>query len=410
MMKWILIILSLVFQWNTDSYAQNRNNNLLINVYNKLNGIHDADYIIHVCYKINGDTIVNYLSPSHEIEMINPKDTTIGSSLLKWNDKEYKDFSFGYDGYRKATVYKESKMIRVYDYIKTPHPHGKIPFRPLSAPFFNYTKSIIYYALNTKDTISVSLQEDTDDFCFKITINEDKMVEFFGRDYKMEDPLHLCSDPTMIYELWINKNDSLPYKYMKTRYDGMNSARCDNVKINQLNIDSIDVRNYFQPDYDVQWFHDKQTKKDNKANSLIGKKMAHFELYDSNDVKFYSSKSNSKIMLIEFTGVGCGPCLISIPFLNDLRDRYSVEDLQVLAIESWKRSASQIKFYIEKNSVNYPFLIGNNDVFKNFCGENTSVPQFFIVDKDGIIRYHSIGFNKDLNGKEMEGKIKELIN
>ena len=56
---------------------------------------------------------------------------------------------------------------------------AKHPFRPVMPPFFNYTKSIIQYAIDTKDSIDVELIELTDTILFRLTVYG-KSVEFFG--------------------------------------------------------------------------------------------------------------------------------------------------------------------------------------------------------------------------------------
>ena len=46
-----------------------------------------------------------------------------------------------------------------------------------------------------------------------------------------------------------------------------------------------------------------------------------------------SDFKESKVLLIQCTGIGCGPCMVSIPFLNKLKQDYKTDDLDVVAIE-----------------------------------------------------------------------------
>lgn len=76
--------------------------------------------------------------------------------------------------------------------------------------------SIINYALTTKDSIQTELTDLEEEYYFKLTINEDKQVEFFGQAYYMPDNPYDWGETTSIYELWISKSDNLPYKYRRS--------------------------------------------------------------------------------------------------------------------------------------------------------------------------------------------------
>ena len=56
-----------------------------------------------------------------------------------------------------------------------------------------------------------------DNYYFKLVIDENQQVEFFGKAYHMPLPPFDIGSTTSIYELWINKSNDLPYK--KTKRD-----------------------------------------------------------------------------------------------------------------------------------------------------------------------------------------------
>ena len=91
------------------------------------------------------------------------------------------------------------KEIKIDNFTTRP-----LPFRPLTPPFFNYCKNIVRYTLETEDSIVTTLEDCGDYFHFKLVINEDTQVEFFGKAYHMPPPPFYV-EPTSIYELWIHK-------------------------------------------------------------------------------------------------------------------------------------------------------------------------------------------------------------
>lgn len=65
--------------------------------------------------------------------------------------------------------------------------------------------------METEDSIATTLEDCGDYFHFKLVINENTQVEFFGKAYHMPPPPFYV-EQTSIYELWIHKSNGLPYK------------------------------------------------------------------------------------------------------------------------------------------------------------------------------------------------------
>lgn len=60
----------------------------------------------------------------------------------------------------------------------------------------------------------------------------------------------------------------------------------------------------------------------------------------------------SKVLLINFTGIGCGACQAAVPFLKELKGKFSNEDFDLIAIEGWSRKEHSIQVYANnKNSI-----------------------------------------------------------
>jgi len=115
----------------------------------------------------------------------------------------------------------------------------------------------------------------------------------------------------------------------------------------------------------------------------------------------------SKVVMIQFSGIGCGPCHMSIPFLKQLLTEYQILDFEFVSIETWSDNIEGIKRYQKNNALNYTFLISNKEVDKDYQAKE--VPAFYILDKNRVIRKIIVGYDKGTTDKEIKDVINELI-
>lgn len=397
--KAILVFLSLLAV--TVMNGQNNKREYLKKVLENLEQVKSAAYNEHCVVWEPGDTIPLFTRNHYIEEYDNPKDTTIGAAYVEYEDMQGKKvFAWGYDGSVSASAYHDKKGILVDDFSSNRH-----PFRPLTPPFFNYAKSIIRYSLTTQDNITTELKDVGDAYYFKMEIHENQIVEFFGKDYHWANPYE--SNPTFIYELWISKENDLPYKERteKSQMTGLNIY--SDIKLNQLSIENFNLHDYFPQDYEIRYRKDQKQKK--SKPDLVGTKALAWTLKDMDEQDISLTDFKSKVLLINFTGIGCGPCKMAIPFLNGLKDQFKKEELEVVAIECWNRKSHSIQNYINTNKINYKLLEGSEQVIKDYLDGNRGVPYYFILDKDRVIKKVIYGYGKGQTDKEIIGAIRELL-
>lgn len=93
----------------------------------------------------------SYTYQVHEYR--NPNDTTIGSSFVEWTKGE-KIARRIYDGRIQAYIDQEPKEVEINDFSMYP-----FPYRPVGAPFFNYTESLLRYFLTSSDSITREVKD-----------------------------------------------------------------------------------------------------------------------------------------------------------------------------------------------------------------------------------------------------------
>lgn len=338
------------------------------------------------------DTISSY---QYTEEYFNPSDTFIGSSFSKIYHYKESKYGYVYDGNTQIFMDWDPNVIRIDSF-----QNNQLPFRPMSTPFFNCTKSIIKYALETKDSVTTEIEDFGDSVRFSIYI-PNKVVEFFGKGYVMDNPYLASEDAFSSYEIWINKSDYLPFRYKRTVPHETSWLINKNTEFNIGKVEDFAASNYFPPDYSIVGQQIKQRK------DMVGKTAPEWTLKDVNNQSISLRDLKSKILLIKFTGIGCGPCHASLPFTKQLVEDYSINDFEIISVETWSSDIDYIKSYVDKNKLNYKYLISTEEIRNSY--QVTAVPAFFILDKNRIIRKVILGYGEGTTDKEIRNAIEELI-
>jgi thiol-disulfide isomerase/thioredoxin len=375
----------------------NNKKDYLRKVLGNLEKIESATYFSTVSRSAPGDTLDFTTFSRHTEEYINPTDTFIGSSFVETQQDATNKVSWFYDGIAETFLDWNKKTISI-DSFQT----NTLPFRRMATPFFNYTRSIIKYALETQDSISIDLKDFGDSIRFSLYIPY-KVIEFYGKPVVNDDPDLSSKDEYSRYDIWINKSNDLPYSYRRKMPHQTNWQSCKNVEFDKNNVEDFIVSKYFPKDFTITI----RGERKRVQNDLVGKLAPRWVLKDSNGNTIALEELKSKVLVIQFTGIGCGPCHASIPFLKQLIADYKDKDLEFVSIETWSKNIVGIKRYCNNNQLNYKFLVSTDDVTKNYHAE--AVPIFYILDKNRIIRKVIEGYGKGTTDKEIRDAINELI-
>ncbi|MFV0396390.1 MAG: TlpA family protein disulfide reductase [Bacteroidales bacterium] len=392
-----LLILMLI---GTIACNKKNDKDYLTQVLSNLEKIQTASYYVDIEGWLPGDTASKRNLSYFIKEYANPSDSTIGSKFVWMDVNDTTLFEFGYDGMISASAYHDKNGILVDDFTARP-----LPFRPINVPFFNRVSNIIRYILETPDSITVESQDMGDHYHYKLTILEDDQVEFFGKAHHINNPYQ--QDPISRYELWISKKNNIPHKLKREMSHDINITVCRNPELNTLSLSDFNLYDYFPKGYEIR----KYELRSNTAevpNALIGKRSPEWTLNNVDGNKVSLADFKSKAVLINLTGIGCGPCLISIPSLNKLMKDYSSEHLSIVAIECWGRKKESIKQYINKNHIDYPMLEGSSTIQADYQTKG-SVPVFILLDKDRVVRNVFNGFSQSSTETELRKAIDSIL-
>lgn len=367
-------------------------------VLSNLEKIESASYNDFIESYAPGDTSPAFTALKFYKEFRNQSDTTIGSSFVTFLNKDTTRMTFCYDGKMRAIVYEDDKLM-VIDSFKT----RNLPFRPLTPPFFNYASSILKYVLETNDSLSLYFEDHKDSLKVTVTIYAGKQVEFFGKAFYMNDP-YSKGDEVSKYEIWINTESNLPYKIRRGMSHDISVSNISNARFNKEKLENFSAEKYFPVDIKSVAYG---TSRKPSINELEGKIAPDWTLKDADNNNYALSNVKAKVLLIQFTSVSCGPCRASIPFLKELTTEYQDKDFEFVSIESWTRNTNVLKIYKNKNSFEYNFLMSTDKVTQDY--KITSVPAFFILDKNHEIKKIINGYGEGTTDKEIRDAIEKML-
>ncbi len=385
----------------------NKDRTFLKKVLDRIEKIESAEYYsTHESYNPY-DKNPEYIETYFTKEYKNVSDSTIGSSYAQYSIKDTSKLHFCYDGKMKAYVDEEKKGV-VIDSFKV---NRKAPVRTVWPPFFNYVTSIIKYTLETSDSINIELNDMGDSLLFKLNINESKQVEFVGKPIYVDNP-YAFGDTSSKYYIWIKKSDYTPYKIKREMSHEISVESIKNHKINSISIQNFIVSNYLPKGYEIRYVSEieKRKRKEsnyNNTNVLVGQKAPDWSLFNADSLNIHLKDIKSKVILIQFTGIGCGPCFSSIPMLKNLVDDYDSTKLELISIETWSGSLAKIRKYQTNHNLNYQMVQSTKTTEE--CYNITMVPMFFIVDKNRVIRKVINGYSKESTDSEIKNAINELL-
>lgn len=382
------------------SYSTNSSIDYLQEVLDKLERIESATYLEQSEMWQHGDTIPIGVYCRFFQEFNNPADTTIGASYVCFDCEVPEIMNLGYDGKIRTFTDSKEKVIVVDNFTTRP-----LPFRPISPPFFNFTKNIIQYALSTKDSITLALKELEEYYYFKLVINEDKQVEFFGKAHYIPESPYIW-ETTSIYELWISKLNNLPYQVRREMSHDISVRTISNVELNNLSVADFIIYDYFPDNYEIKKYG--ENDRENSESNLIGRKAPVWILNDKDEQQVSLSDFKGKILLLQFTGIGCGPCQASIPFMKELNEKYSEDQFELIAVETWQRKSHSLQNYSTKNGLSYKLLSGTDEIAKDYQ-TGGAAPVFFILDREQIIRKVFKGYSEERTKKEIIDAINKLL-
>lgn len=124
-----------------------------------------------------------------------------------------------------------------------------------------------------------------------------------------------------------------------------------------------------------------------KPSPLIGKKAFNFRVTDMLGNTYSLKELKEKVIVMNFWFVECKPCIMEIPELNKLVEKYRGKDVVFLGLAT--NDQQKIEHFLKKQPFNYHIVPSSKSVADLY--EVNSFPTHIIIDKHSIISSYIIG-------------------
>jgi thiol-disulfide isomerase/thioredoxin len=121
-----------------------------------------------------------------------------------------------------------------------------------------------------------------------------------------------------------------------------------------------------------------------------------FALYDLGGKQVSLADLKGKTVIVDFWATWCGPCIASFPGMQKVATKYKNNpDVVFLFVDTWEsvedKKKNAAEFIANKKLDLHVLLDDQNKVVEQFKVEG--VPTKFVIDKNGVIRFKSVGYN-----------------
>ena len=137
-------------------------------------------------------------------------------------------------------------------------------------------------------------------------------------------------------------------------------------------------------------------------NSLAGIAPA-FSLPDLNGKTVSLADLKGHVVILDFWATWCPPCRREIPDFVNLQNEYGSRGLQIVGIAL--DDQDKVEAFARENGMNYPVLIGSDEIARRYGGID-GIPTTFIIDRKGKFVGRFEGFHSK---GVFEGEITKLL-
>jgi peroxiredoxin len=120
---------------------------------------------------------------------------------------------------------------------------------------------------------------------------------------------------------------------------------------------------------------------------LVGKKAFDFNVTDILGNKYSLKELKGKVIVMNFWFVECKPCIMEIPELNKIVEKYRGKDVVFLGFAT--NDKQKVENFIKQKTFNYNIVPSTKNVADLY--EVNFFPTHIVIDKNSTISYHVSG-------------------
>ena len=226
--------------------------------------------------------------------------------------------------------------------------------------------------------------------CILIELVQGPLLGSLAATARLLEPLHL--------RLWIDEQDFI---LRQVSYELQGSQFVERYSHTDLTPDFAAETFVFEPPTGAE-------KTDmfggGKEKELIGHQAPDFVLTDYQDTEVKLTDFAGQVLLVDFWGTWCPPCLEAMPKYVALHQKYADQGFNIIGIAANDR-AEAVEKYAAENDIEFPLPLADDQVLQAY--QIMAFPTTFLVDREGVIQLAQIGEPEDFSA--FEDKIKALL-
>jgi peroxiredoxin len=210
---------------------------------------------------------------------------------------------------------------------------------------------------------------------------------------------------------WINKQDYIPIQYTIAYDLVMNNDTMYQFEKNVLTKYELNnLKSETQLELSsIPSYINLKDYKPYKSPELLPKDTIapNWSLISLKDKTINLSDYKGELVLVDFFYKSCYPCMLALPALQNLHEKYNNKGLKVIGIDPYDtKEKDDIDNFLAKRGVTYTVLLGGKDVAKEY--HVSEYPTMYLIDKNGKIILSQVGYGEGVE-EELEKIIKENL-
>lgn len=128
-------------------------------------------------------------------------------------------------------------------------------------------------------------------------------------------------------------------------------------------------------------------KNDKLETELKSEEVISFSVKDIDGEVFSSEELKGKIIVVNFWFIACKPCLMEVPELNKLVEKYKEKNIVFLGFASDDKS--KLETFLKQKEFKYNIIPNSKEISKDF--NITSFPTNIVIDQESKIIFKASG-------------------
>lgn len=118
-----------------------------------------------------------------------------------------------------------------------------------------------------------------------------------------------------------------------------------------------------------------------------------------------------KVLILDLWATWCGPCRQEIPHLIEMANNYRDRGVEVLGLttEDPQYDLMLVRNFAQQFRINYEIGFANDTVTSEIMRGRNGIPQTLIIDREGMVRKHFVGFHPRLSLPQMKSALEEVL-